>query len=67
MKRQKRNKNELIFSRGYQSGLNGRSKETCPYNTDLQKQLWLNGWREGRQDQWSGYSGVSGIHKLAMV
>lgn len=67
MKRQKRNKNELIFSRGYQSGLVGRSKDNCPYITDLQKQLWINGWREGRQDQWSGYSGVSGIHKIANV
>ncbi|MBV1869369.1 MAG: ribosome modulation factor, partial [Gammaproteobacteria bacterium] len=54
-------------SRGHQAGLGGRSKDSCPYENDMQKQSWLNGWHEGRQDQWSGYSGVSGVHKIASL
>ena len=67
MKRQKRDKTELIFSRGRQAGLSGRSKDSCPYSNDVQKQSWLNGWHDGRQDQWSGYSGVSGVHKISNI
>jgi len=31
------------------------------------RQEWLNGWREGRTDNWEGMTGVSGIHKLSNV
>lgn len=65
MKRQKRDKSSRVFTRGYHAGVGGRSKDSCPYTEIDSKQAWLSGWREGRTDQWSGYTGVSGIHKIA--
>ena len=64
MRRQKRDVNERAFQRGYNAGLSGRPKDTCPHEHNGVRQQWLNGWREGRSDQWDGYVGVSGIHKL---
>ena len=64
MKRQKRNAMQRIFNKGYRAGVNGKSKSLCPSEQSEQKQVWLNGWREGREDNWDGLVGVSGIHKL---
>jgi hypothetical protein len=25
---------------------------------------WINGWREGRGDNWDGMTGTAGIHRL---
>ena len=50
MKRQKRNRMERAHSRGYQAGLGGRSRETCPYHTLTPKEHWMSGWREARAD-----------------
>ena len=63
MRRQKRDMNDRAYQRGYQAGLVGKSIETCPHTTEQQRQFWLSGWREGRSDQWDGYTGVSGVHK----
>jgi len=46
MKRQKRDKMDRAFSRGFQAGLTGRSKENCPYHAPDAKMHWLGGWRE---------------------
>jgi hypothetical protein len=27
-------------------------------------QAWINGWREGRGDNWDGMTGTAGIHRL---
>ena len=67
MKRQKRDRTNRAFTRGYQAGLNGKSKEACPFTDIPTRQHWLSGWREGRSDQWSGFVGVSGVHKIANV
>lgn len=64
MRRQKRDLSERAFHKGYQAGVSGRTKDNCPHENDNTKQQWLTGWREGRTDQWDGYTGVSGIHKL---
>ena len=64
MRRQKRDIIQRTFNRGYQAGVSGKSKSLCANLTGEQKQSWLNGWREGREDNWSGLKGVSGIHKL---
>lgn len=64
MKRQKRDSNQRIFNKGYQAGISGKSKSLCPTTTSEAQQNWLNGWREGREDNWNGLTGVSGIHKL---
>ena len=65
MKRQKRDKTERAFAKGYQMGSQGRPNENCPHsNENDQRQAWLNGWREGWSDHVEGYTGVSGIHKV---
>ncbi|AUM11488.1 ribosome modulation factor [Ketobacter alkanivorans] len=65
MKRQKRDKTSRAFVKGYQAGVSGRSKDSCPFAEIVSRHTWLSGWREGRTDQWEGYTGVSGIHKIA--
>ena len=65
MKRQKRDKASRAFVRGYNAGVSGKSKDSCPFTEIVSRQTWLSGWREGRTDQWEGYTGVSGIHKIA--
>lgn len=67
MRRQKRNMAERAFIKGYQAGVSGRSKDSCPISQATMRQEWLNGWREGRSDNWDGYVGVSGLHKNAQM
>ncbi|SEI75901.1 ribosome modulation factor [Allopseudospirillum japonicum] len=63
MRRQKRDRGQRAFIRGYQAGVSGKSKELCPVADLETRQQWLSGWREGRVDYWSGMRGVSGIHR----
>lgn len=65
MKRQKRDKHDRAFQRGYQAGISGRSVDLCPHEQLEQRQYWINGWREGRTDQWDGHTGISAVHKAA--
>jgi len=64
MKRQKRDIDQRAFNKGYQAGIAGKSKSLCPNTKEVVQQNWLSGWREGRGDNWDGFTGVSGIHKL---
>lgn len=64
MKRQKRNRDERAYARGYQAGLSGRSQDICPFDNQMMRSSWLNGWREGRDDNFHGMTGVAGIHNL---
>ena len=52
MKRQKRDRGERAYSRGYQAALQGRSREACPFAEETMRQTWLNGWREGKDVNW---------------
>ncbi|MEH6443316.1 MAG: ribosome modulation factor [Oceanospirillaceae bacterium] len=61
MKRQKRDKSSILYSRGFSAGLSGKSKDLCPVNAEEQRCLWLGGWREGREAHWDGMGGVSAI------
>lgn len=61
MRRQKRDKTERAYTKGYRNGLSGRSKESCPHDELNQRQAWLTGWRKGWSDHVDGYTGVSGI------
>lgn len=65
MKRQKRDMSARAYKRGYMAGLSGKSKELCPPDKPEVRQEWINGWREGREDHWSGLThGVSSIHRM---
>ena len=56
MKRQKRDSSHRAFIKGYQAGSHGRNKTLCPHAEETTlAQDWCNGWREGREDNWSGY------------
>ena len=65
MKRQKRSQTERAFGKGYQAGAEGRSQHGCPHETGPARQLWLNGWREAREDQWDGYNRFAQAQKLS--
>ena len=61
MRRQKRDKNNRAFARGYQLGVHGKSKDLCPYQESSTRQAWISGWRTGRGDNWDGYIGTAGV------
>ena len=65
MKRPKRDMNQRAFEKGYQIGLSGRSRDLCPHYVGTQKFNWMQGWREGRADQWDGLNGATACHKLS--
>ena len=65
MKRYKRDMNQRAFEKGYQMGLSGRSSDLCPHNDGQQRFNWMQGWREGRADQWDGLNGATACHKLS--
>lgn len=67
MKRQKRDQTERAFVKGYQAGIDGRSKSLCPHETGQARQQWLNGWRESRIDQWDGYSRLAQVQKVINI
>lgn len=62
MKRHKRERDELLYSRGFNAGLTGRSQELCPYQNINLRQYWMAGWREGRSNQREGLHGVAALH-----
>ena len=64
MKTQKRETTTRAYKKGYQTGLSGKSKDTCPVHHEPERQYWLTGWREGRQDKWDGLTGVSSVSKV---
>lgn len=65
MRKQKRDLQERAFSRGYRAGIDRRSKDLAPSQGPL-REAWMSGWRAGRCDNWDGYTGVSGIHRIAV-
>ncbi len=65
MKRVKRDKSNRAYTRGYHAGLQGKSRDGCPYTDLSTRQFWLTGWRDGRSDNWAGFNGVSALHKTA--
>ena len=66
MKRVKREKITRVFSKGYQQGVHGRSQHQCPYEGSTTKQQWLAGWREGRQDFWSGLGHTTALKRASV-
>lgn len=64
MKRQKRDQTARAYTKGYNAGLSGRSRDFCPFDNLLPRSSWLNGWREGRTDQNYGMTGVASVQNL---
>ena len=57
MKKHKRDLANRSYSKGYQASVQGRSLSTCPYTVDsIMAYHWSRGWREGREDFWSGFN-----------
>ncbi|CAG9001069.1 MAG: Ribosome modulation factor [Candidatus Celerinatantimonas neptuna] len=54
MKRQKRDRLERARAKGYQAGLSGRSKETCPYVGADARGYWFGGWRDASEERSGG-------------
>ncbi len=67
MKRQKRDMKDRAFSRGYQAGVSGRSRDLCPHEQQSVREEWMRGWREGRSDNWDGLSSVTAVYKAMQV
>ncbi len=61
MKRQKRDKASTLFNRGFQAGLDGKSRDVCPVQVTELRSHWMSGWRQGREAHWNGMTGVSAI------
>ncbi len=65
MKRQKRNHTDRAFHKGYQAAMSGRSWDQCPFETGEARQLWMSGWREGREDHWRGFDTRTQLQKFS--
>jgi ribosome modulation factor len=62
-KRHKRDRTTRAYSRGYQAGLFGRSREQCPHQALAARESWLEGWVAGHRDHSDGTLAASGLHK----
>lgn len=57
MRKHKRDQSHRTYTKGYQTAIAGRSLSNCPYKENtLMSDNWSRGWREGRNDLWSGYT-----------
>ena len=64
MKTQKRNGQERAFNHGYKAAVIGKSISTCPHEESIKRHQWTSGWREGREDHWSGNTAIAGFNKI---
>ena len=55
MKRQKRDKTERIYLKGFNAAISGKPKDSCPYQQNDYKAIWFNGYREGVSSKNDGY------------
>lgn len=55
MKRQKRDRLTRARNQGFNAGVRGRSKESCPFSSLDIKEYWLGGWRDARRALANGY------------
>lgn len=40
---------------GYQAGVSGKSKKLCPFKTSKNRDAWITGWQQGKEDLLGGY------------
>ena len=55
MKRQKRDRFVRARTKGFNAGVKGKSKDTCPFSSSDIKEYWLGGWRDARKALANGY------------
>lgn len=67
MKRTKRNTDDRAYSKGYNAGLEGKSRDLCPFDALDKRTNWMGGWREGRAHYAEGYTGVASIQNLKNI
>lgn len=67
MKTHKRSQTERAFVKGYQAGIEGKSRSLCPHETGDNRHNWLSGWREGREDHWDGYNRAAQAQKMSSM
>ncbi len=58
---------DRAYNRGYNAGLDGKSREDCPFGTLQARTNWMGGWREGRTDFAHGMLGVASIQNLKNI
>lgn len=64
MRRHKRDRVDRAWNKGYQAGIQGRSRDLCPFGNLQARSSWLNGWREGRTDNLQGFTGVASVQNM---
>jgi ribosome modulation factor len=65
MRSQKRSPVEKAFTKGYQAAMSGKPWSSCPFESGKARTVWMNGWREGREDHWSGFDTHAQVQKLS--
>ncbi|WP_353408176.1 ribosome modulation factor [Pseudoteredinibacter isoporae] len=65
MKRSKRDPFNRAFNKGYQAGIEEKSRSSCPHENSAARQHWINGWREGREDHWNGFNRMAQAQKIS--
>lgn len=65
MRSQKRNPIDKAFAKGYQAAMSGKSWASCPFESGKARVIWMNGWREARENHWSGLDTRSQVQKLS--
>ena len=56
MKKKKKDLTSRAFSKGYQASIQGKPLSACPHMVNSNMAYhWARGWREGREDFWSGF------------
>lgn len=55
-RRKKIDKMNRAFHQGYIAAIRGHSADECHHSIASIRGSWLGGWREGREDQRSGFN-----------
>lgn len=55
MHRIKRSGDNRAYKLGYNQGLKGHAKESCPYQENQKRGAWMGGWRQGHASYLAGY------------
>lgn len=63
MKRQKRDRVERAYTKGYLAGIKGRNKQECPHQALEARYNWQSGWHEGHNDLIEGRTGINVLDK----